>query len=115
MVQRRLRRNRAARESLDAALDRFTAVGAPLWAEIARAELARVGGRVGSPGTLTPAEERIAALVAEGRTNKEVASELYLSVHTVEATLTRVYSKLGVRSRTRLARELARVGDGGKM
>lgn len=115
IVQRRLRRNRAARDSLDAALGRFTAVGARLWVETARAELARVGGRVGSPGTLTPAEGRIAALVVEGRTNKEVASELYLSVHTVEATLTRVYSKLGVHSRTQLARVLAPVGDGGKV
>jgi DNA-binding CsgD family transcriptional regulator len=53
--------------------------------------------------------------VAEGRTNKEVASELYISVHTVEAALTRVYSKLGVRSRTQLARELASAGEGGKV
>ena len=115
IVQRRLRRNRAARESLEAGLGRFTAIGASLWVEKARDELARVGGRVGSPGRLTPAEGRIAALVAQGRSNKEVASELYISVHTVEAALTRVYSKLGVRSRTQLAHGLARIGDGGKV
>ena len=115
IVQRRLRRNRAARESLEAGLGRFTAVGASLWVEKARDELARVGGRVGSPGRLTPAEGRIAALVAQGRSNKEVASELYISVHTVEAALTRVYSKLGVRSRTQLAHGLACLGDGGKV
>ena len=115
IVQRRLRRNRAARETLQSAFDRFEALGAPLWADRARAELARIGGHVGSPGTLTPAEGRIAALVAQGRSNKEVASELYISVHTVEAALTRAYSKLGVRSRTQLARELASRGDGGKM
>lgn len=115
IVQRRLRRNRAARETLRSAFGRFEALGAPLWADRARAELARVGGHVGSPGTLTPAEGRIAALVAQGRSNKEVASELYISVHTVEAALTRAYSKLGVRSRTQLARELASRGDGGKM
>ncbi len=115
IVQRRLRRNRAARETLHSALGRFEALGAPLWADRARAELARVGGRVGSPGTLTPAEGRIAALVAQGRSNKEVASELYLSVHTVEAALTRAYAKLGVRSRTQLARQFASRGDGVKM
>ena len=52
-------------------------------------------------------EERVAALVASGRTNNEVATELYVSVHTVEKALTRIYGKLGVRSRTELARKLA--------
>jgi DNA-binding NarL/FixJ family response regulator len=46
----------------------------------------------------------VADLVAEGKTNREVAAELVLSVHTVEAALTSVYRKLGVRSRTELAR-----------
>jgi DNA-binding CsgD family transcriptional regulator len=49
--------------------------------------------------TLTPTEARVAALVAKGRTNKEVAGELSLSVKTVEANLSRVYDKLNVRSR----------------
>ena len=115
MVQRRLRQKRAARHSLEQALELFERLGAPLWADRARAELARIGGRVGSPGSLTPAEGRIAALVAEGRTNKEVASELFITVHTVEAALTRVYSKFGVRSRTQLARALAGLGDARKM
>ena len=52
---------------------------------------------------LTEAERRIAALVAEGRTNREVAAELFLTVHSVETALTRVYRKLGVRSRAELA------------
>jgi DNA-binding CsgD family transcriptional regulator len=58
---------------------------------------------------LTPAEERIARLVAAGRTNKEVADELEVSAKTVEWNLTRVYRKLGVRSRAELA---ARYGRG---
>ena len=51
-------------------------------------------------------ERTIAELVAEGRSNKQVAAELYLSEGTIENTLTRVYAKLGVRSRTELARRL---------
>jgi DNA-binding CsgD family transcriptional regulator len=58
---------------------------------------------------LTNAERRVAALVADGRTNREVAAQLFTTVATVEAHLTRVYRKLGVRSRTELAR---RVADG---
>ncbi|HWN22208.1 MAG TPA: helix-turn-helix transcriptional regulator [Gaiellaceae bacterium] len=86
-----------------------------MWADRARAELARIGGRAASPSDLTPAEARVAALVAEGRTNKEVAAKLFISVHTVEAALTRVYSKLGVRSRTELAGKMASVGGEGKV
>ncbi len=53
---------------------------------------------------LTAAERRVAVLVAEGRTNREVAAELFLGERTVAGHLTRVYAKLGVRSRTELAR-----------
>jgi DNA-binding CsgD family transcriptional regulator len=53
------------------------------------------------------AESRIAGLVAEGRTNREVAAALFLADHSVETVLTRVYRKLGVRSRAELARLLA--------
>ena len=52
---------------------------------------------------LTPQEEAVAGLVAQGRSNKEVAAELFLSVKTVQYHLTRIYAKLGVRSRTELA------------
>jgi DNA-binding CsgD family transcriptional regulator len=52
---------------------------------------------------LTATEGRIAALVAEGKTNKQVAAELYLTERTVEGNLTRIYAKLGVRSRAELA------------
>ena len=77
-------------------------MGAPLWEERARDELARIGGRARSGG-LTPTEERVAELVAEGRSNKEVADALFVTVRTVEANLTRIYAKLGIRSRTELA------------
>jgi len=53
---------------------------------------------------LTAAERRVATLVAEGRTNREVAAALSLGERTVETHLSHVYAKLGVRSRTELAR-----------
>ena len=52
---------------------------------------------------LTPQEEAVAALVAQGRTNRQVAAELFLSPKTVQYHLTRTYAKLGVRSRSELA------------
>jgi DNA-binding CsgD family transcriptional regulator len=106
-TQRRSKQRRAARETLEQALAAFTDLPAPLWAEKARAELARIGGRAPSRGELTEAERRIAALVAEGRTNREIAATLFLTEHTVETALTRIYRKLDVRSRTALARLLS--------
>ena len=97
----------AARTTLEDALARFERLGAPLWAEQTRAELARIGGRAPASGDLTEAEQRIARLVARGSTNREVAAALFLTEHSVETALTRVYHKLGVRSRTELARLLA--------
>ncbi len=106
-VQRRAAKKRAARESLQAARAVFEELGAALWVERADAELKRIGGRAPSSGELTPSESRIAQLVAEGKSNKEVAAELFVTVHTVEQALTRVYRKLGIRSRTQLAHRLA--------
>ena len=103
-TQRRAKKRAAARATLEDALARFEALGAPLWAEQTRAELARIGGRAPSRGELTEAERRIAELVAEGRTNREVAAALFLTEHSVETALTRIYRKLGVRSRGELAR-----------
>jgi DNA-binding CsgD family transcriptional regulator len=65
-------------------------------------QLSRVAPAAAGVSTLTPTEARVAALVANGRTNKEVAAELFLSVKTVEANLSRVYDKLNVRSRSEL-------------
>ena len=67
----------------------------------------RIGGRVSSGDGLTEGERRIAELVAAGKSNKETAAALFLSVHTVEGALKRVYRKLGVRSRTELSRRLS--------
>ena len=106
-TQRRAKRRGAARTTLEDATARFEQLGAPLWAEQARAELARIGGRTASRGELTEAERRIAELVAEGQTNREVAAALFLTEHSVETALTRVYRKLGVRSRAELAHLLA--------
>ncbi len=104
-VRRRAKQKRAAREAIQAALAVFDEIGAAGWAERARAELGKVGGRTKVEG-LTPAERRVADLVAQGRTNPEVARALFLAERTVASHLTRIYAKLGVRSRTELARRL---------
>jgi DNA-binding CsgD family transcriptional regulator len=105
-TQRRAKQRGAARLTLQQALAIFERLGAPLWAEQARTELQRIGGRTSSRGELTEAERRIVALVAEGRTNREVAAALFVTEHTVEGALTRAYRKLGVRSRSELAHRL---------
>ena len=107
VVRRRARQKRQARETLQEALAIFEELGAELWAEQARTELARIGGRSQSSDGLTASEQRIAELVAEGKTNKEVAAILVVADRTVESALTQIYRKLDVRSRTELARKLA--------
>ncbi len=105
---RRQRQRVQAREVLNAALERFEELGAARWAETTRRELGRISGRrVAEPEALTEAERRIAVLVAAGSSNKEAAAALVVTVHTVEGALTRVYRKLGVRSRTELAARFA--------
>jgi DNA-binding CsgD family transcriptional regulator len=106
-TQRRAKQRATARATLTEALARFDRLGAALWAEQTRAEIARIGGRSAAPQELTEAERRIADLVGQGRSNREVAAALYLAEHSVEAALTRIYRKLGVGSRTALARLLA--------
>ncbi len=101
--RRRFRRRGQARDALAAALRIFTELGAPRWLERAAAELARTGHRE-SGAELAPTEEQIARLVAAGHTNREIAGILFMSPHTVEAHLTRVYRSLGIRGRTELAR-----------
>ena len=103
---RRFRQRGRAKEMLEAALATFEAAGAPAWAARARDGLARLG-RPGAGGdTLTETERRLAELAASGLTNHEVAARAFVSVKTVEANLTRVYRKLGVRSRVGLANAL---------
>lgn len=107
---RRAKRRKEARATLEEALAAFERIGAALWAARARAELARISGRAPSAHALTPAEERVAGLVAEGKTNREVAAALYLSERTVEGHLTRVFGKLGIRHRGELAPALRKQG-----
>lgn len=105
-VRRRDRQKRSARDAIEAALTGFQRLGALVWERRAQAELGRIGGRTHVEG-LTNAELRVAELVAEGRTNREVAAALSLGERTVSSHLTNVYAKLGVRSRTQLARRLS--------
>jgi DNA-binding CsgD family transcriptional regulator len=106
-LQRRNRKKRPARESLTQALAVFDELGARLWSERAQAELRRISGRAPTPGLLTPTEERVAALVAAGHTYREVADTLFISPKTVQWNLSKIYRKLGVRSRAELAATLA--------
>jgi DNA-binding NarL/FixJ family response regulator len=107
-VRRQAQQKKAAREALEQALGIFEELGARLWAERARAELKRISGRRAPSEELTETERRVAELAAQGRTNKEIAAELFMGVSTVEAHLSRVYRKLGVR-RAELATSLERV------
>ena len=106
-LHRRRRRKSLARELLESARELFDTAGAAHWAERSRIELGRIGGRrASSAGALSATESEIARLVAAGRTNREVAAALHLSARTVEWNLSKLYRKLGVRSRTELARAL---------
>jgi len=77
-----------------------------LWlAGLAHQELKVAGGRLrrrAAPGALSAQEERVAALVATGATNADIARQLYLSVSTIETHLERIYSKLGIHTRYQL-------------
>ncbi|MHB8717410.1 MAG: AAA family ATPase [Candidatus Dormibacteria bacterium] len=103
VVRRRSHQRAAAGAVLQDAVSRLERIGTRSWCDRAARELRRVGLHSGALGTLTGTEERIARLVAEGRSNREIASLTFLSEKSVEAGLTRLYRKLGVRSRTQLA------------
>ena len=106
---RRKRRRRDARQHLRRAADLFRQVGAPPWTERAEGELRATGetARRRDPSTLdelTPQELQIAGLVADGMTNRQIAAQLFLSPRTIDYHLRKVFSKLGVTSRTELVR-----------
>jgi DNA-binding CsgD family transcriptional regulator len=104
---RRFKKWRSAREALSDAVAAFDELGCSGWAEHARSELGRVAARPPrAGGGLTPAEQRVVALAVEGRSNKEIAAALFVTVHTVERHLSHAYAKLGVRSRAQLAQTL---------
>jgi DNA-binding CsgD family transcriptional regulator len=108
-VQRRTRRRRDARESLQAAHEIFDEIGARPWAAKARRLMGGPGRTTerGDEANLTPAERRVAQVVAGGATNREAAARLFVSIRTVELHLTSVYRKLRIRSRTELAARLS--------
>ena len=112
---RRGKQKAAARTTLDEAIAEFERLGAALWAQEARAQLARIGGRAPSGGKLTPTEQRVADLVLEGLSNKQVAAALFVTPKTVDTQLSRIYAKLGIHSRAQLARGLAREPGTGKL
>ncbi|HEV3055187.1 MAG TPA: AAA family ATPase [Solirubrobacteraceae bacterium] len=106
VVQRRAKQKRAARGSLERAVEIFTQHGALPWLDRANEELERISGRRPGSSALTTTEERVAELAAQGLANKEIAAAIYMSVHTVEGHLTRIYRKLDIRSRAALAARL---------
>jgi DNA-binding NarL/FixJ family response regulator len=110
-IRRRLRKRRAAKEALDEALGIFESAGSARWAEQARGEIDAIGLRPAASGDeLTPAETRVAELVAKGLSNKEVAAALVVTPKTVEAHLGRTYRKLGIRRRSELSAMMAKDG-----
>jgi DNA-binding CsgD family transcriptional regulator len=111
LAKGRVHHRRREKKLADAALREsariFEELGSPLWAQRARADLARVRLRRREPGELNETERQVAQLAAQGLSNQEIAQRAFLSVKTVEANLTRVYRKLGIRSRAGLARTLS--------
>jgi DNA-binding CsgD family transcriptional regulator len=102
-VLRRAGRRGDARRELQAARIVFIRLGTPVQAEQARAELSGIGGKPGNDGDLTAVEQRVITAVGAGKTSREVASDLFMSVRTVDSHLGHIYRKLGLRSRTELA------------
>lgn len=106
-IRRRRGERKLARVALGEAREIFHELGAQLWCDRAEAELARIPIRRGAGDELTPTEERVAELAAAGRTNRQVAHELFMSAKTVEANLARIYRKLGIGSRAELGAAMA--------
>lgn len=105
---RRARHRHRALDALTTAEQLFGSMPAPHWVEKARSEGARIRTTRGDAVRLSPMELRVARMVADGRSNKEIAALAFMSVKTVETHLTRTYRKLGIRSRAELtARVLA--------
>ena len=107
---RRERRRMEARVHLRAALELFRTLGAVPWAGRAEDELRATGKTVrkrdlSAVDRLTPQELQIAGLVTEGLTNREIAAQLYLSPRTVDYHLRKVFTKLGIGSRSELVRD----------
>jgi DNA-binding CsgD family transcriptional regulator len=108
VVRRRRRRRGLAADVLEQAKDIFTELGAEAWRSRAETEARRLhGGRGFGREPLTATQQRVAELVAQGKSNKEVALALSLSVHTVESNLRAIFRKFGVGSRAALGLRLS--------
>jgi DNA-binding CsgD family transcriptional regulator len=105
-VLRRRREKREARSVLENALAEFERLGARTWAERTRAELARIPVHQ-SASALSATEAEIARLAASGLTNRQIADRAFVSPKTVEANMSRIYGKLGIRTRAELGRAMA--------
>jgi DNA-binding CsgD family transcriptional regulator len=105
MIERRAKYKSTARESLGQALSIFKDLGAPLWAVKADREISRIATRSPADG-LTETERRIATLIAQGHTNREVASAMFVTENTVQTHVRHIFQKLRIRSRTELAARL---------
>jgi DNA-binding CsgD family transcriptional regulator len=108
---RRSGRRADSREPLRAGMDLAAACGARMLAERARTELLATGARprrlaLTGAGALTPSERRVCELAAAGRTNRQIAQDLFVTTSTVETHLRHAYRKLGLRSRDALAASL---------
>jgi DNA-binding CsgD family transcriptional regulator len=111
-IERRAKRKAAAKQTLEQALAILEPLGAQIWVSRARDELSRIGlRRARATEGLTPAQARVAELVAAGSTNAEIARELHMSLRTVESHLSRVYREHGVTSRSQLVAALAAFGS----
>jgi DNA-binding CsgD family transcriptional regulator len=109
-VERRAKGWRDARASLAEAVRIFEQIGCGPWAEKARGEMARIGGRPRGPGALSDTEQRVAELIGAGHTTRQVADALFLTPRAVEANLTKVYRKLGIHSRAELGARISKAG-----
>jgi DNA-binding CsgD family transcriptional regulator len=107
-LRRRQRRKDPASACLHQALEIFEQLDIPLWADRARAELARANVGPRQTAQLTPSEQRVAELAASGMKNRDVATALFISPKTVEANLARIYRKLGIKSRAELGRHMGK-------
>jgi DNA-binding CsgD family transcriptional regulator len=112
---RRNRRRLEARAQLRNAHRLFTGFGMEGYAERARIELAATGEHarkrsVETRDELTPQEAQVSRLAAQGATNQEIATQLFISPSTVEYHLSKAFRKLGVKSRTQLAHRLLQSG-----
>jgi DNA-binding CsgD family transcriptional regulator len=114
---RRQKRRAGARAQLHAAMDAFTSMGAEGFAARAHVELVATGEHarrrtVDTAADLTPQERQVAELAAQGHTNRDIASRLFISSSTVDYHLRKVFQKLGISARRHLENALRAVEPG---